>query len=194
MKESIYTIPVNEAFEASAELKDACPFCRLYKKLQENELDLILGASMMDPDIRIKTNKMGFCYKHYGDMLKRGNRLSFALMMESHIAEIFKDINGSDLLKYPGATAIKRINSLNDDCYICTRIENSFSKMIETAALLWKEEKDFRKKMDEQPFFCLPHFARYATEAKLRMDKKEYPIFFASLKNITFSLFCQQIL
>jgi hypothetical protein len=64
MKESIYTIPVNEAFEEYESEEKLCPFCRLYKKLQENELDLILGASMMDPDIRIKTNKTGFCSKH----------------------------------------------------------------------------------------------------------------------------------
>ena len=44
MEERIYTIPVNEAFESD----DGCPFCRLYKKLENDELDLILGASMME--------------------------------------------------------------------------------------------------------------------------------------------------
>ena len=45
--EQIYTIPVNEAFDAA----DGCPFCALWRKLEENELDLILGASMMEPDV-----------------------------------------------------------------------------------------------------------------------------------------------
>ena len=46
--EQIYTIPVNEAFEASAaDHALGCPFCAIYNKLEENELDLILGASMM---------------------------------------------------------------------------------------------------------------------------------------------------
>ncbi|MGN1128719.1 MAG: DUF6062 family protein, partial [Candidatus Flemingiibacterium sp.] len=41
--EKIYTIPVNEAFEASeADPACGCPFCTLYRKLEENELDLIL--------------------------------------------------------------------------------------------------------------------------------------------------------
>ena len=49
--EQIYTIPVNEAFEASAaDPSLGCPLCALYRKLEENELDLILGASMMEPD------------------------------------------------------------------------------------------------------------------------------------------------
>ena len=50
MEEHIYTIPVNEAFEDES---GKCPFCLLYEKLQEDELSLILGASMMEPDVRI---------------------------------------------------------------------------------------------------------------------------------------------
>jgi hypothetical protein len=50
-------IPVNEAFDAVGERPECgCPFCVLYKKLQNDEIDIILGASMMEPDIRIKTN------------------------------------------------------------------------------------------------------------------------------------------
>ena len=54
--EKIYTIPVNEAFDESG----SCPFCRMKKKLEENEIELILGASMMEPDIRIQTNEKAF--------------------------------------------------------------------------------------------------------------------------------------
>ena len=79
--EKIYTIPVNEAFEQS----DNCPFCLLYKKLEDNELDLILGASMMEPDIRIQTNNLGFCDVHYEKMYNLKNRLGLALMLESHL-------------------------------------------------------------------------------------------------------------
>lgn len=50
MEEKIYTIPVTEAFEK----KDGCPFCRLRRDLENTERDLIMGASMMEPDIRIK--------------------------------------------------------------------------------------------------------------------------------------------
>ena len=46
--EQIYTIPVNEAFEKSgADHKCGCPFCLMYNKLEDNELDLILGVSIM---------------------------------------------------------------------------------------------------------------------------------------------------
>ena len=185
MKESIYTIPVNEAFEAYESEEKLCPFCRLYKKLQENELDLILGASMMDPDIRIKTNKTGFCSKHYGDMLKKGNRLSLALMLESHLNEVYDDINAKDILKPEGTNATKRIGELNRTCYVCDRIDFSFTKMIETAVLLWKSEPEFRKNTELQPYICLPHFERFLQEGKARLGKKEFPIFFKSVKGVT---------
>ena len=81
MEEKIYTIPVTEAFEK----KDGCPFCRLRRELEEAERDLIMGASKMEPDFRIKTNELGFCKKHYDNMLASGNKLSLALMLESHL-------------------------------------------------------------------------------------------------------------
>ena len=48
MAETIYTIPINEEFEKRMESEDTCcPLCNLYKKLESDELSLILGASMM---------------------------------------------------------------------------------------------------------------------------------------------------
>lgn len=44
MKETIYTIPVNEAFDTA----DGCPFCALARRLEEERVDYTLGASMME--------------------------------------------------------------------------------------------------------------------------------------------------
>ena len=64
--EQLYTIPVNEAYDASAaDAACGCPMCALHTKLEENELELILGASMMEPDIRQKTTELGFCRRHF---------------------------------------------------------------------------------------------------------------------------------
>ena len=78
MKEKIYTIPVNEAFEK----QDGCPFCRLYRQLEKKEVDRILGAAMMEPDVRIQTNDAGFCGKHYRQMLHKQRRLQLGLILE----------------------------------------------------------------------------------------------------------------
>ena len=87
--EQIYTIPVNEAFEACAASETAsCPFCALYNKYERDEIDLILGASMMEPDIRKKTNELGFCRTHFDLMLAYSKRLPLALILESHLTEV----------------------------------------------------------------------------------------------------------
>ena len=101
--EQIYTIPVHEAFEAgAADPACGCPMCALYRRLEENELDMILGASMMEPDIRIQTNKEGFCRTHYDMMFVRKNRLGMALTLESHLNELKKDLKAGLLSSVTG--------------------------------------------------------------------------------------------
>lgn len=175
--ENIYTIPVNEAFEASAADKTCgCPFCALYNKLEDDQLDLILGASMMEPDVRIKTNEEGFCRTHYDMMFTRKNRLGMALTLESHLAELKKDLKGGLLVKR-GDKAVKRIERLNDTCFVCRRIEFNFEHMIETAVILWNVDEDFRPKLLAQPYFCLPHLSRMLKYAQKKLDKKNYAEF-----------------
>ena len=47
MKEKIYTIPVNEAYEIDCE----CPLCKLEEQLENEALDYALGAAMMEPGL-----------------------------------------------------------------------------------------------------------------------------------------------
>ncbi len=176
MFEKIYTIPVNEAFDQAlteGTPLGTCPFCLLYQKLEQNELEIILGASMMEPDIRIQTNKKGFCANHFDQMLHAKNRLGLSLILQSHLDEICRDIEDS-LLSQKGANAVSRIEKLNASCYICDRIEQSFSKMMGTAAYLHSQDGDFRRKFAAQGAFCLPHYRRLLTAAKAELNKKEY--------------------
>ena len=176
--EQIYTIPVNEAFEASAaDPSCGCPFCTLYNKLEDDELDLILGASMMEPDVRIQTNKEGFCRTHYDMMFVRKNRLGMALTLESHLNELADEIRDGKLFGAPGQKAMKRIGVLEKSCYVCRRIEFNFEHMIETAVLLWDSDEEFKKKLDAQPYFCLPHYRRLLECASYDLGKKKFPEF-----------------
>lgn len=175
--EKIYTIPVNEAFDTCAQDNTkGCPFCEMYKTLQENELETILGASMMEPDIRIKTNEMGFCDKHFSLMLKRKNRLSLALMLESHLAHIKEKANG--------ITAMKNIGKINDSCYICSRIGYNFDKMFETAVWLYDKDKAFEEKIKKQSCFCMHHYHKFLTFGKKDLNKRKYSDFERLIENI----------
>ena len=182
--ETIYTIPVNEAFEASAaDHSCGCPFCALYNKLEDDELELILGASMMEPDVRIQTNKQGFCKTHYDMMFTRKNRLGMALTLESHLAELADDIKSKPLSK-PGERALKRLSVLEDSCYVCRRIEFNFAHMIETAVILWDSDEDFAPKLKAQPYFCLPHYRRFLDYASKRLGKKQFAEFEKTVSEI----------
>ncbi len=183
--EQIYTIPVNEAFEKSAEDKACgCPFCALYRKLEENELDLILGASMMEPDVRIKTNKQGFCRTHYDLMFTRKNRLGMALTLESHLDELADEIKDRGFGGGMGSKPIKRIGELEDSCYVCKRTEFNFKRMVETAVLLWESDENFDAKLKAQPYFCLPHYKMLLSAGQARLSKKKQQEFSKICANV----------
>lgn len=172
LKEHIYTIPVTEAF---AEHKDCCPFCALKDKLERDELEIILGASMMEPEIRQETNQKGFCGRHYAKMFNMKNRLGLALMLESHLEKLKKEVKTGNIFSRDiGAKSVERIEKLEFDCYVCDRVEDKISKMFTTAAYLFNEEKDFRNSFDRVRYFCLPHYREYMLAGKRVLEKESY--------------------
>src|SRR5690554_2113317 len=84
MKEKIYTIPVTDAFKNDCE----CPMCILDKKLEDENVEYILGPFLMEPEGRIQTNKEGFCQKHF-EMLynTQANRLGLGLIVDTLLCE-----------------------------------------------------------------------------------------------------------
>lgn len=186
MAEQIYTIPVNEAFDgALTSEKDECPFCLLHDMLEKTELDLILGASMMEPDIRIETNERGFCRDHFDKMMAAGNRLGLALMLESHLAHIEKDLlSGGSLFDGAGVKEEAKLRTLDGDCYVCHRIGDNFGKMLDTAVWLWEHEEEFRDKVASQKTFCLPHYAAFCHAARDVLSKKDFASFYKTVSGI----------
>ena len=178
--EKIYTIPVNETFEE----QDGCPFCRLYNRLENDELDIILGASLMEPDIRIETNKKGFCHRHYEKMFEGKNRLGLGLMLETHIAELITRLEKMPLIGDKTKATSEYLETASNSCYICDRIENNFEKMIECACILWETDEAFREKFAKTPYFCVEHYSRMMKCATLFVSKKIRPDFFKAANAI----------
>jgi hypothetical protein len=175
MIEKIYTIPVNEAFDLYA----GCPVCSLYKKLEEIGLDSILGAAMMEPDIRIQTNKKGFCGKHFDIMFNLKNRLGLALMLESHLSlNIIPTLKGGLFAKN------KKPDKQKDSCYVCEKIEFSLTKMLENTAFLWEREKEFKEKLLKQPYFCVKHYSALLYAGEYTLSKKPYQDFSSDCKTV----------
>ncbi|MBQ9993834.1 MAG: hypothetical protein IJP17_03910 [Clostridia bacterium] len=163
MKENICTIPVNEIFEE----KGGCPICRMRNLIEEKYIDYITGAAMMEPAIRVMTNKQGFCERHFNDMLNLGRqRLPICLMLESHIGEI-----GSTLLKAPDSGSMKKLAALEESCFVCDYIERHLARALDTLYRSYRNEEEFRALFAGQEYLCLPHYRRMVTEGKKTLGK-----------------------
>ena len=135
---------------------------------------------MMEPDVRIKTNRQGFCRTHYDLMFVRKNRLGMALTLESHLAELEKDLRDGGIGGGLGNKPLKRIGELEADCYICRRVNGNFEKMADTVVWLWQTDEDFPKKLRAQPLFCLPHYRLLLAVGQKRLGRKRMPEFAAA--------------
>ena len=183
--EQIYTIIINETFEECEKEELACPFCRIRDKFEKNELDLILGASKMEPSVRIKTNALGFCRDHYGKMLRAGKKLPVALLLESHFAEVTENVKTGGLFPSKSAKgSANYIEKLSQTCYVCGRIESNFEKMLGNAVYMWQSDADFKRLFAKQKCFCLPHYSAILKAAAAGMRSGDLRSFMSSARNI----------
>lgn len=104
MKEKIYTIPVNDAFDKDCE----CPLCAMYQELENNAVEYTMGPSYMEDDIRAETDKMGFCRKHLKKIYAVENRLGFALVMKTHMDKVINEIEKRNEQPVKAKTLFKR--------------------------------------------------------------------------------------
>lgn len=162
MREDITSIPVNEVFEP----REGCPICRMRGMLEQRVVDYITGAAMMEPDVRIETNRLGFCFAHFEMMLKKRNRLGIALMLQSHLDEIDKKVFGKKLL--PGS---KKCDG-QMTCFVCKQVDWAMERMLSTVCRLWERERDFRALYEQQAALCLPHYYMLCQKAAGEMGKK----------------------
>lgn len=186
MKEKLYTIPINEAMEKNGE----CLFCTLYDDLELKALEYTLGPSYMEPDVRIKTNKMGFCKEHYVKMYRMNNRLGLSLIMESHLEEIlsgYERFYNQQFFKKKGIFHKSNnekqspVKKMIDSCYICDKINHDMDNFFDTFIFMWRKDKSFREKFIHEKSFCLAHFDLIAEKAYKKMSLSEFSDFFEIL-------------
>ena len=169
MKEHIYTIPLNEHFSKL----EGCPLCGLFDMMERNEIETITGASMMEPDVRVKTNEYGFCERHFGQMLLVGKKLPVALILESHLNEIGREISGKK-----GDVQARKLKNLEHDCYVCRRIGDKMDSVFSNLFYLYRNDAGFRDLFAKQKFFCLPHYRELLEYGIRILSKKEFASFF----------------
>lgn len=183
MMEKLYTIPVQDAFNEKSE----CPVCKMYESLENNAIDFVMGPSYMEDDVRLVTDKIGFCGKHIRMMYTNQNRLGLGLMIKTHMDRTIKDLEELTAKDVPakqglfkkkdnsGSPVNSYIEKLNSSCYVCNRIEDIFDRYIETIFHMYRTDSDFRKCFEEGKGFCTSHYGllRSLAADKLSGDKLE---------------------
>lgn len=164
MPEILYEIPVNDIFDRPCE----CPVCAMKKKLDDDEVAFAMGPSYMEDDIRLTTDKIGFCAHHMQMMYDFENRLGLGLILNTHMQNIIKNVetlqkkkrNGSKRLfaKDTGSALSDYIKQTTSSCFICDRIKNTFKRYLVTTLYLYEKDSDFRKKFKNSKGFCLEHY------------------------------------
>ena len=159
MKESIYTIPISEVFEP----KDGCPLCRLRDTLEERAVEYILGAAMMEPDVREETNRLGFCIGHYRQMLARKSRLQMALTMQTRLAHLLDELEKPKIPSRPEKNT--------HTCYVCEKLDGAMSMMRANIYQMYAAHEDFRRLYGEQTGLCYDH-CRYLLAGASALPRK----------------------
>ena len=193
MRYHIDTIPVWDAMKLDGE----CLLCALERKTELSEAERYLGASVMEPDVRIKVNDRGFCRKHHAMLFSMSNRLGHALMLESHTIEIreklakisdkltksaaqLKDAGIGDKLsgktKAAEAEILKQaqaVNEMANSCLMCETIGENMNRYLHTFFHLYQNDGDFRNRFEQSKGLCLPHLGKLLEAATRELGARD---------------------
>ena len=182
MAEKLYTIPVNDAFDEQSE----CPICSMYKKLEDDSITFMMGPSYMEDDIRMETDKMGFCKPHMLMLSKQENRLGLALILKTHLDRQKKEalqlaakpVKASKLFKKAeDAEIVRWAEEQTKACYICKRIDVMFPRYLDTVLRLYQKDAAFREKYAACKGFCQEHLGLLIKKAQEVLKEQELQSF-----------------
>ena len=194
MKETLEIIPLMKAFEEN----DECPFCYLHRKAEQHAISFIMGSAYMEDDVRMETDKVGFCRHHYKMMYDYGNRLGSALILETHMKKFNQEL-AKELKKFkPEKTGLfkskKGVESNNsltawlkekeESCYVCAHYQNNYSSYLNTFFTLYRKNKEFREMFANCKGFCVPHFADLVDRANEKLANKDKEEFFETMFDV----------
>ena len=192
MKEQIHTIPVNEAFETA----DECPFCHMERQVEQSAIRYVLGpaASYMEPDVRVATDKAGFCREHSKKMYDFGNTLGNALILQTYYARLLEEFHyDAAAFEMPPKQPLigkrkpdgkerlwQQLQQKVESCYLCDKIEYNMSRYFETFFVLLRDG-EFRQKVQNTKGFCMRHFARLLQEAEEHLPNSQREWFYKTV-------------
>ena len=204
MRYHIDTIPVWDAVKLDGE----CFLCALRRKVELGEAERYLGASVMEPNVRIRVNERGFCRKHHAMLYALENRLGHALMLESHMIETRKQLRASleNIGKAADAAAnasvgdrlsgkakaakdavrdyAERLSDSASRCILCDTLEENMNRYLHTFFHLYLNDTEFRNRFIQSKGVCLPHTGELIRMAVDELSGKDLAAFMHTLSEL----------
>ncbi len=191
MKETLYTIPLTDAFNAH----DECPFCFVERDVEQDLLDLVLGssASYMESDMREMTDKAGFCRPHFQKMFDYGNALGNAWILKTHYMQMQNELNTQIKMFAPGKVSlmnrIKKSDAPDNNisswvkekeasCYICNNFKKTYERYLDTFFFMYKKDGEMKRMIENSKGFCLHHFGDICQRAQYELSDKQKEDFY----------------
>lgn len=155
----------------------ACPMCTLLDGAERTYLLSFQHSRVMEPNVRVKTNAVGFCPDHLGKLYQGENKLGLALVMLTHVQERTADLHaaldGSIEAARAGARERARriqqmigsLESLRDSCFICDLLGQDLTRYAWTVLYLWRKDPTFLEVYRASRGFCLSHFCHVLATA-----------------------------
>ncbi|MBE5870406.1 MAG: hypothetical protein E7294_04000 [Lachnospiraceae bacterium] len=199
MKETLYTIPLTDAFQAH----DECPFCFVERNVEQDLLDLVLGSgsSYMESDMREKTDHAGFCRAHFKKMFDYGNTLGNGWILKTHYLQMQKEfdkqvkmfspakagfMNKLKKNEFEGNSMSQWVAEKNRSCYICQEFDKMYDRYLDTFFFMYTKDNEMTEMIKNSKGFCLTHFGDLCRRADLVLNDRQkaafYPLLFGIMK------------
>jgi len=160
----------------------------MHNRIEEKVVQFIMGPAYMEEDVRTETNKTGFCGTHLAVMYGEQNRLGLALMLHTHMVQlnkalalIVKNKLPSPLFGKDNSGPLGKIHSqlskINQTCYVCQKVEHTFSMYIGTFLHMWGKGGEDAKIIRNQKGYCLPHFTQLVEMAAKDLGRSKRDLF-----------------
>ena len=187
MKYKLETIPVWDALQESGD----CLLCHLMEAAEQRYIEYYLGASVMNPETRVRVNDTGFCPDHYRALANAGKPNSMALIAHTHLEETERRLKADlDALAAGGRAAktgklIERIRmtvALRDSgCLICSSKAETLKRYAYTFSHLWYHDNEFRSLFTASKGLCLHHFPAVLAMGREALKPSEVREFYSGM-------------
>jgi len=186
-------LEISRIHDAYAE-RGECPLCSVMTTVETNYLRSFRGARVMAPEVRVGTNRSGFCPEHYERLYRGEGKLGLGLMVHTHLAELLPSLRRElqaaltqALGKAPGLLArlrarradsaagglAARLRHLVSRCYICDMLARDLEHFCFTVLYLWQRDAAFPGTLRASRGFCLSHYAALLHKAERMLRPEE---------------------